>query len=193
MNEHVNWSDISYLAVGNEKQVQVHEVLIKNDIMGILSWYNPILVGTIPIDIDIESSDLDIICEAYDFDRFKQLLDTSFLQLDDYTCSVRIVDGISRITANFICDGWPIEIFGQPIPVVKQNGYRHMLIESKILEILGLEAKNRIVKYKKQGLKTEPAFAKLLKLEGNPYQAILELEELDEKELKNILKEVIVN
>lgn len=192
-NEYVYWTDISYLADGNERQVLVHKLLTKNSIMDLLSEYNPVLVGTIPIDIDIESSDLDIICEVYDFDKFKQLLDTSFRHKNDYTCSIRIVDDITRITAKFICDGWLVEVFGQSIPVLKQNGYRHMLIESKILGILGLEARKRIVEYKKQGLKTEPAFAKLLKLGGNPYQAMLELEELDQEDLTNFLEEVLAN
>lgn len=186
-SESINWSDISYLAVGNEKQVNVYEVLTKNKIMEILSKYNPILVGTIPIQIDTESSDLDIICEVYDFDMFKQLLDSSFQHMEGYTFSVRVVNGIPRITTNFLCDGWPFEIFGQPIPVEKQNGYRHMLMEYKILEILGLEGKNKIIEYKKQGLKTEPSFAKILMLKGNPYEALLELEKLEENELEDFL------
>jgi hypothetical protein len=35
-----------------------------------LQHYNPVLAGTFPIDINIESSDLDLLCQVYDLDKF---------------------------------------------------------------------------------------------------------------------------
>lgn len=37
-----------------------------------LAPYSPVLCGTIPISINVEGSDLDIIMEVYDFETFKQ-------------------------------------------------------------------------------------------------------------------------
>jgi len=51
-----------------------------------------------------------------------------------------------------------------------------MLIENKILEQEGKQFRKKIIALKEQGYKTEPAFATLLGLEGNPYEALLELE-----------------
>ncbi len=52
------------------------ECKLECNIFKILKGYNPILVGTIPIDIG--KSDLDIICEVYDFDKFEKVLNLSF-------------------------------------------------------------------------------------------------------------------
>jgi len=62
----INFLDISYLQLGNERQKKAYQVLTDNEIIEKLAPYHPILVGTIPINIDIENSDLDIIFEVSD-------------------------------------------------------------------------------------------------------------------------------
>ncbi len=52
-----------------------------------------------------------------------------------------------------------------------------MIVEHRILEQKGIEFRYKIKKLKSNGIKTEPAFAKLLKLEGNPYDELLKLKE----------------
>ncbi|MGL5579695.1 MAG: DUF4269 domain-containing protein, partial [Cetobacterium sp.] len=47
--------------------------------------------------------------------------------------------------------------------------------------------RQKIIELKKDGMKTEPAFAFLLKLEGNPYDKILELENYSDYELIKLL------
>ncbi len=68
-----------------------------------------------------------------------------------------------------------VEIFGQNIPSKQQNAYLHLLVEHQILQQQGEDFRRNIIALKKIGYKTEPAFAKLLELKGNPYQALLEL------------------
>ena len=57
-----DFTTIEYLRTGNEKQRQTFEILNQNKILLNLAEFEPIIVGTIPINIDIENSDLDIIC-----------------------------------------------------------------------------------------------------------------------------------
>ncbi|AHV99523.1 DUF4269 domain-containing protein [Paenibacillus sabinae] len=174
-NLNQDFTTLEYLARGTERQRSAYETLSKLKIMDVLHGYDPILVGTIPIHIDLPDSDLDIICEVHDFNGFKQWMVSEFGDLQDFRCVTRTVDGIRRIVANFRFQGWPIEIFGQPVPTKEQNGYRHMLIEHRILTILGDEGLSAIRELKSRGLKTEPAFAKLLKLEGDAYARLLEM------------------
>ena len=50
-----------------------------------------------------------------------------------------------------------------------------MIIEHKILAAHDNDFKTEIIKLKQAGLKTEPAFARLLGLDGDPYEALLKL------------------
>jgi len=51
-----------------------------------------------------------------------------------------------------------------------------MIVEYKLLKQYGEELRKRIVSLKKQGYKTEPAFAIELNLAGDPYEALLAFE-----------------
>jgi len=170
----INFHDISYLQLGNERQQRVYQVLTHNKVLEKLACYRPILVGTIPINIDIENSDLDIICEVSDKNEFIDKLNVLFGSEKNFT--IHESPKFDAIKANLIIDGFEIEIFGQNAPATRQNAYRHMLIEHKLLLAKGEKFRQDIIDLKKQGYKTEPAFAKLLGLEGNPYEELLKLE-----------------
>jgi hypothetical protein len=66
----IDFFDITYLKSGSKKQQKVYQVLVESRIMEKLSAYTPILVGTIPLNIDIETSDIDIICYVRDTNQF---------------------------------------------------------------------------------------------------------------------------
>ncbi|WP_081735122.1 DUF4269 domain-containing protein [Paenibacillus gorillae] len=68
----INWTNMHYLAQGTERQRNAFICLSSLNIFESLTFYAPLLVGTIPIDIDIEESDLDIICEVHNFPQFTQ-------------------------------------------------------------------------------------------------------------------------
>ena len=88
----------------------------------------------------------------------------------------------SHYVANFSIDGLPIEIYAENKPTQYQNAYLHMMIEYRLIQLLGADFKASIVTLKQQGYKTEPAFGKLLGLK-NPYMDLLELERKTNDEL----------
>jgi hypothetical protein len=57
--------------------------------------------------------------------------------------------------------------------VMEQVAYRHMVVEWNILAANDDNFRGEIIRLKKSGMKTEPAFAQLLQLDGDPYQALL--------------------
>jgi len=183
-----NWRDITYLKLGNERQRNAYSVLDKLKIFKILREYNPTLVGTIPIEIDISESDLDIICEVYDIEEFERLVIKSFNKYDNFRIERQTVKGLLTSISYFDYNNFLIEIFGQPKPVIEQNGYRHMIVEKKLLEISGESERKQIIKLKKLGLKTEPAFAKYFNLKGDPFDELLKLSRLNKEELILFLK-----
>lgn len=183
-------SNIEYLSKGNLKQKQAYRVLNEIKIFNILKEYNPILVGTIPIDIDIPESDLDIICEVNDFKTFKRVLIEHYQELNGFNCSIKKVDNNPRIVSSFQYKEWTIEVFGQTLPPHQQNGYKHMIIEDRILNILGTKGKEKIRKLKIEGLKTEPAFGQLLKINEKPYEYLLQMFEWEDNKLKEYLRAI---
>ena len=182
-----NWEDISYLLNGSDKQRKTYDTLGKIEIFEILRKFNPILGGTIPIDIDIENSDLDIICEVYDFYEFEEILSNHFKDIKGFNITLDNREGTKNIVVSFVYDQFIIEVFGQPLPTKKQNGYRHMIMEERLLKLGGEDFKREIIKLKKEGIKTEPAFTKYLKIGGNPYIELLKLECLDDEKLLDMI------
>ncbi|WP_300492135.1 DUF4269 domain-containing protein [Flavobacterium sp.] len=168
---------LDYLKTGNALQQKSYNLLTAHSVLELLSDFDPILVGTIPIDIAIESSDLDIGCYWKDKNGFITTLYKAFSGYQDYSCQELDNGAMEAIVANFSIDGIAIEIFGQNIPTREQNGYRHMLIEHRILQVRGAAFREAVVALKKSGIKTEPAFAQLLQIEGDPYQGLLQWEQ----------------
>ncbi|MFC1961327.1 DUF4269 domain-containing protein [Chloroflexota bacterium] len=188
-----DWRDISYLAAGTKRQQQAYGVLITLDVLTILDVYDPVLVGTIPLDIDIPGSDLDIICHSEDRVNFQQAVIAAYGGQPGFQIKQTTHNGLPTIVANFepavTLDGQavclPVELFGQPHPVQDQNAYRHMVVEAHLLHMGGPTARAAIRALKEQhGLKTEPAFARYFGLTGDPYQRLLELADLDDEALR---------
>lgn len=169
----IDFLDITYLRYGNEKQRKVYRLLLEHKILEKLSQYDPILVGTIPIEIDIETSDIDIICNVRDASEFMERVNGYFQNMKKFEITNNTA--LNAIKANFYIEDFEFEIFGQDVQSIRQNAYQHMMIEYRLLKAGGEEFRQEIIKLKKQGLKTEPAFAKLLGLDGNPYEEILKI------------------
>ncbi|MDQ1163072.1 hypothetical protein QE422_003440 [Chryseobacterium sp. SORGH_AS 447] len=169
----IDFTAIDYLKNGNDRQKRAYELLSKHLILEKLKEYSPVLAGTIPIEIDIEESDLDVICEVKDKAEFKRLLTDVFSEFNIHIEEL-VINGREVITGNFTVEEFPVEIFGQDQPVTEQNAYRHMIAEYRILQERGEDFKQEIIALKKQGFKTEPAFGQLLGLE-NPYEYLLKL------------------
>ncbi|MCH7408341.1 DUF4269 domain-containing protein [Belliella sp. DSM 111904] len=172
----MDFSNISYLLNGSERHKRAHRLLDSLDVFGVLQSYRPILVGTFPINIDIESSDLDIICTYEYAEDFKQNLIDYFGSLPGFEIREAMKHTGYSVIACFFVGDFEIEIFGQKTPTKDQYAFRHMLIEYGLLLKMGEEFRQEIIALKRQGFKTEPAFAKLLGLKGDPYEALLALE-----------------
>lgn len=170
----VDFTNISYLKTGNQKQQSAFLALTKYKVLEKLSEFDPLLVGTIPINIDIENSDLDIICYWKSKTDFIDKITLFFGKENGFLIRETLIDQVESVVANFKIDIFEIEIFGQNIPTLHQNGYKHMLIEDQILRKKGENFRLEIIKLKEKGIKTEPAFGLLLGLTGNVYEQLLD-------------------
>lgn len=167
---------IDYLQNGNERQQSAFKVLQSAQILEKLQTFTPLLVGTVPINIDIPGSDLDIICDRSLASGYKEHLITHFSTYPAFEIYDTVIRGESVTMAKFRLADWDIEIYGQDLPSHQQNGYRHMCIEHQLLLAYGEDFRQKIIKLKLEGFKTEPAFALALNLKGDPYLELLKLD-----------------
>ncbi|MBB6129437.1 DUF4269 domain-containing protein [Mucilaginibacter lappiensis] len=167
------FDDIRYLARGSPRQQQAYQLFTQYPLMKLLQKFDPILAGTIPINIDIENSDLDIICCFNSKADFKNAIALAFSDFEGFQLTDTVINQQETIVAAFSVDGWPVEVFGQYIPTRQQNAYKHMIVEYLLLEHYGESFRQQVIELKKQGYKTEPAFARLLGLNADPYLELL--------------------
>jgi hypothetical protein len=169
----MDWFDISYLKHGTKKQFRLYETLIKSNLLNTLSLFTPVVVSTICIGIDINDSDIDIICTYQNFADYKQFIKQKFKTYQHFDIWER--KNTNEIVCTFKFDGFLFEIFSSNIPVTQQNAYLHLTAMHKMLSLSNSLLKNKIIEFKKNGLKSEPSFAKLLHLKGDPFEEIKQL------------------
>lgn len=171
--------------MGTRKMKQVDELLHQEGVWEKLHDYSPVMAGTIPLGIDVPGSDIDIICRTPDLPYFAEYLTRTFRFYPYF--SVRTDNG--HVVCRFEISGYEVEIYGENKPVTEQNAVRHMVVEGRLLDLAGDVFRQQILSLKRKGIKTEPAFARLLHLEGDPFEELLKLEKLTVTELSVLLKE----
>jgi len=164
---------IEYLKNGNERQLNAYSAINTLGIMEDFEEYSPVLCGTIPLGIDIEGSDLDIIFEVNDFTQFKGKIESLYQDMQDFRIKQTKIRNFPVLKANFMFGGFEFELFGQPQPVNEQFAYIHMLIEYHLMKETP-QLREKVIVLKQQGYKTEPAFCKALGLEGDPYESLID-------------------
>ncbi|WP_458095872.1 DUF4269 domain-containing protein [Roseomonas sp. WA12] len=169
------------------EKVHYTDVLRRTGILTKLSSYDPHIAGTPPLGIDLPESDLDILCHAPDPRSFAAVVWGAFSDCERF--SMRQWVGPNRpVVVEFVAVGWRIEIFGQALPVHEQLGWKHFLVEQRLLSLGGHPFRNAVMMHRRRGTKTEPAFSAALGLAGDPYQALLEIEQLPNADLMALLR-----
>jgi hypothetical protein len=134
----------------------------------VLAEWDPVPVSSSAAGLGLESSDLDVVCD---------------LRTPGFATAVRGAfgdrpgfrtwrHGALHLTA-FRGRDMDIEIVGEPRPVEDQLAYRHAVAHRRVVEEHGpaFAAAVRDLR-RRTGLKTEPAIARLLRLDGDPYVAV---------------------
>ena len=184
-----DWHDLAYLQRGSVPQRRAFDLLQRHALLPRLAAYSPVLVGTFPLDLTVLGSDLDISCEVPDMAAFRHTL-AGFAAYPAYALRpARTAE--PALVASFEVEGLPVEVFGQALPTARQHGYRHLVVEARLLAAGGAALRQRVLLLKASGVKTEPAFAQVLGLVGNPYQALLTLEAYDETALAALVANAV--
>ncbi|MGB2580063.1 hypothetical protein AAIR98_001982 [Elusimicrobium simillimum] len=103
-----------------------------------LAVHEPLVAGTIPIDINIPGSDIDIICRAADYAKFSKLINKL------YGGKKKFKENIfeNHYVCGFEFENFIFEIYAQNIPPQNKT-LLHMLIEGRILNLKGQDLKKK--------------------------------------------------
>lgn len=167
-------------------RVPFRQAVAESGVLSALDAFDPHLAGTPPLGIDIATSDIDFLCAYADAEAFTAAVVSAFADKQAFTISQWHAQP-RAIVARFYAAGWEFEIFAQAAPVTHQPGWRHFLVEQRMLQLGGLPLCDAVVRAKLAGLKTEPAFAQVLGLSGDPYEALLVLETQSDDVLRELL------
>lgn len=155
-----------------------------------LKDYRPRIVGTIPLDIHTADSDLDVVCEVHDLDRFEAMLKKTYGHRDDFALRRQPAgtEEPETVVARIETSAYPVEVWGQPRPTVDQTAFRHYAVQHRLLRLGGERLREAVQALKEGGEATELAFCRLLGLRGDPHRALLGLEDKPDAELDDMLK-----
>ena len=130
------------------------------------------LCGKIPLGIDYEQSDLDIVLDTDHLDSLALKLKTTYGQYSEFSQKKTKIRGREVLMTIFFFEDFEFELFAQAQNTKEQYGYLHMIIEYYLLQE-NPEWKKCIRQMKQNGLKTESAFCLLLDLKGDPYDELI--------------------
>lgn len=161
------------------------QVIDQLGLIAALTDFDPVVIGTPPLGIAIEDSDIDIACSASDLSVFAVHAREKFEHFDAF--EIHEIQHLAEpaCVAKFHALNWDIELFCQTMPTREQWGVRHFHIEQRLLKLFPV-LKSKVITLKQDGMKTEPAFAQLLGLKGDPYTAMLELEIMSDDDIKTL-------
>jgi hypothetical protein len=162
------------------------EALQRLDLLAALARFDPHVAGTPPLGLEMPGSDIDVLCHVVDADAFTRTV-WDFASNHEQFAIHQWTRDARPVVASFKAHGWPIEIFGASRPVVQQAGWRHFTVERRLLALGGDAFRTAVMGRRRGGLKTEPAFAAVLGLAGDPYSALLDVEARSDIDLLRLL------
>ena len=174
---------LSLESVINLEKSAAYAALQSSGILRDFKTYRPLVAGTIPLAVNLPSSDLDILMTAQNLNEAQELLTKAFSKENDFSATRTNIADIDSLIVNFCHGGIAFEVFVQNGESVQQTAYRHFQVEELLLKLKGETFREHIMKLRREGLKTEPAFAQALGLTGDAYLSLLKLQGLGTAEL----------
>lgn len=193
-NSAIKFHNLSLKSVINFEQRPKMAILVSElKLLEIFKNHQPFIAGTGPLAIDLPNSDLDLLVSFKDPNDFKKICQQGFSSLPEYEISIGEINNESYCLCRFSYKGIPVEIFCSKLSTFSQNGYLHFNSEEKILKYGPMNWAEEIIKLKSSGIKTEPAFARLLqKTEMDAYQFVLNLQKKSIQELRSIIRSSMI-
>lgn len=147
--------------------------------LGILLSYKefyPLIAGTFPLGVNTDSSDVDVLLHSSDLDGLSKSFERDFSSYEDFELKRKVKRDKDSLICKFKFQKVEFELFAQDTITPQNIAFQHYLVEEKLLKYKGSTFFHKVRNLRRQeGLKTEPAFARVLGLAGDPYIELLNL------------------
>lgn len=99
------------------------DVIEDLEILTRLAEFTPVVIGTPPLGLATNESDIDVACTSPDFDRFSAVVRPAFDRMEAF--AIRHVDHLAApaAVASFKAMEWEIELFCQKVATGYQWGF----------------------------------------------------------------------
>ncbi|WFU16226.1 DUF4269 domain-containing protein [Bradyrhizobium sp. CB3481] len=148
--------------------------ILSSAVLDVLRAFDPRVVGTLPLGLSVPGSDVDIVCHASEPTVLAEAIWAHYRCCDGFALYQWLAQERPLI-ARFEWGGWSFEVFGDHRPVDQQRGWLHFEIERRLLVLDDGRLRKAVARQRSQGVKTEPAFAAVLGIPGDPYLGLLDL------------------
>ena len=149
----------------------------------VLAAFNPLPVDSIRAGLDLPDSDVDVVCG---YRTRLELLVALAPLLDRWSDgSVRVDGGV--VVARTRANGFDVELYAAPGASADQPAARHSRVACRLASLGGAPFREAVRALKRTGAKTEPAIAAVLRLEGDPYDAVARLDGVDDAVCRALL------
>jgi predicted metalloenzyme YecM len=152
-----------------ETNASVFRALTESKVLEILHPHQPLVIGTFPLGVFTNSSDLDILMISQDFPETRKFLTSEFARFDNFRIREQVIAEQDSVIASFSFQNVEFEIFAQNLHPTEQTGFKHFFAEERLLKEKGDKFLRQVKKLKEKGEKTEPAFGKALGIKVDPY------------------------
>lgn len=153
-------------------------------VLEFLKDFHPLIAGTYPLGVSQPTSDVDVLLTSNDFSLILDIVQIRWGHCENFHFKKSKLDDMETLIINFSFQNIPFELFVQNIESVKQKAYRHFLAEEKLLKYKSAEFKEKILRIRSKGVKTEPAFAQALGVDGNPFEELLKIQTMYIEKIK---------
>ncbi|RVG98638.1 DUF4269 domain-containing protein [Sinorhizobium meliloti] len=170
---------------GMTHQLRYYEAVEQLQLGRRLQQWNWQLSGSPPLGIEIDDAEIDVVCSFAEPAIFAETVWNEFGAAGEFRIWQRTTKE-RPVVARFRAFGWEVEIYGSSVPLRQQLAVRHYEIEKRLLCLGGDRLRSSVRRMKQSGIKTERAFAMILNLTGDPYEALLRLEDVSDSQLAEL-------
>lgn len=174
------------LVINIEKMGNVLSNLLHNFNLPQIPFF---ICGTFPISLNTPSSDIDVVI-SYKAEEKATILEW-IQNFQDQTLSPKLQIKNDEMLFRFKHESWTYEFYMSTEPLFKQNAYRHLNIEARLLKIFGTKLITKVGASKKLGLNTEHAFLEALALQitsTKSFDEIYQFESMSELQISSFIK-----